>query len=93
MKSGLVYSLNCVLFNPGIFSPYVIVYDEQHTETRREEIDVSWLRRLFGASKTEYRKVTEPARTVIVYSGYMVAHPAYKKQIQQSIEEYRKGRL
>lgn len=93
MKSGLVYSLNNVLVNPCIFIKYKIVYDPQHTTTHREEQDVSWLRRLFGASKTEYKEVIEPDPTVVIYDDHMIVHPAYRKQLEQSLREYREGRL
>ena len=93
MKSGLVYSLNSVLVNPCIFHKYKIVYDAQHTTTVREERDVSWVRRLFGASKTEFVETTEPDPTVVIYDDYMIAHPSYRKQLEQSIKEYQAGRL
>jgi len=84
MKTRSVYSLELVLHNPQVFRKYHVVYDPQVVTSTRLEIDVSWLRRLFGSSKTEYKTCVRPARQVWVEDDTLHIHPHYRKQLEQS---------
>lgn len=84
MKSCLVYSLNLVLLNPIIFCRYKVVYDKSLVTVSRTERDVSWLRRLFGASKTEFKVSIKPRAVVLIEQDTLHVHPHYRKQIEQS---------
>lgn len=84
MKTGLVYSLTSVLANPCIFNRYKVVYDATHTKIVHVERDVSWLRRLFGASKTEFKQYVRPADTVVLYEDTMHVHPHHREVLEQT---------
>ncbi|QQO90346.1 hypothetical protein pEaSNUABM5_00204 [Erwinia phage pEa_SNUABM_5] len=84
MKTCSVYSLELVLHHPEIFRQYHVVYDDKVITTTRVECDVSWLRRLFGSSKTEYKTKTRPARQVWVEGDTLHIHPRYRKQLEES---------